>query len=96
MFGRLFLDHPHSVHESYPAHFRAALGFAVLMFRCSLAAMIHALVPCLFQKTASRTVARLYDRMIVNRISTEGGNYCKLPTIRDRKTPCDGTSQKVI
>ncbi len=72
MLGRLFLDHPRSVHESYLTHCRAALGFALLLIGGGLAAAIHALVPCLFQKTASRAVARLYDRMIVNRIVIKG------------------------
>lgn len=69
MLKRIFLEHPQSVRESYPQHFRAALSFAFLMLGCSVAALVHALLPCLFKNTASRTVARLHDRMIVNRIN---------------------------
>lgn len=67
MLNRLFLAHPRSVDESYGGHLRSALSFAGLMLACSMAAAIHAVLPFLFEKTASRTVARLHDRMIVDR-----------------------------
>ena len=60
MINRLFLDHPASVDESYGAHFLFALRFSVTLFGAALAALVHALVPALFEKTASRMVAGLY------------------------------------
>ena len=63
MFGRLLLDHPRAVGESYFEHQRHALAFAGALMVAGLACMIHALVPGLCVKTASRTVAKLQDRM---------------------------------
>lgn len=57
-----FTAHPASVDETYGEHFRFALGFAGTLFLAAGAALIHALLPFLFEKTASRIVARLYAR----------------------------------
>lgn len=57
-----FTAHPASVDETYGEHFRFALGFAGALFLAAGAALIHALLPFLFEKTASRIVARLYAR----------------------------------
>lgn len=67
MFDRWFLAHPRSVGEGYFAHQRMALGFAGSLLTATLACFVHALVPCLFQTTASRTIAALNARMIVHR-----------------------------
>ena len=64
MFERWFLSHPHSVGESYFGHLRAALGFAGLLFVAAMACLIHALLPILFERTASRTVTQLNERMM--------------------------------
>ena len=60
----IFLDHPRSVEEGYFEHMRFAAGFAATLFVAAFAATIHALVPCLFEKTASRMIARMHDRLI--------------------------------
>ncbi len=62
MLNRVFLDHPHSVDESYGEHLLFATRFSLTLLAAAGAAMVHALIPCLFEKTASRIVARLYDR----------------------------------
>jgi len=62
MLKRLFLDHPNSVDESYLEHLAFAGKFSALLFAAAGAALIHAVVPCLFEKTASKIVARLYER----------------------------------
>jgi hypothetical protein len=62
MLARLFLDHPSSVDETYAQHARFAAGFSLKLFAAGFAAMVHAVVPCLFEKTASRMVAELYAR----------------------------------
>jgi hypothetical protein len=64
---RLFLDHPASVGETYLEHARHAAFFAATLFRASLAAGIHAVFPEAFESTASRSVAELHRRMVVNR-----------------------------
>ena len=62
MFGRLFLDHPRSVDESYFDHLLFAGGFALRLLGAGAAALVHALVPCLFEKTASNMIAKMYAK----------------------------------
>ncbi|MEW9921934.1 DUF6356 family protein [Marimonas sp. MJW-29] len=62
MFARVFLDHPAKVDETFFEHMFFALKFAALLFAAAGAALVHALVPCLFEKTASTIIARLYER----------------------------------
>jgi len=63
MIRRMFIDHPQSVNESYFEHMRFALGFAGLLFAASLAALLHAIFPAMFEKTASGLVTKLYARI---------------------------------
>ena len=63
MLRRWFLDHPGSVGESYFGHQRAAFGFAFALLRASAACFIHGLVPGLFERTGSSTVARLHAQL---------------------------------
>jgi hypothetical protein len=71
---RLFLDHPRSIGETYPEHFRHAAGFGAVMLAAGIACLIHALAPFLFERTASRCITRLHDRMTSRnpRVSAEG------------------------
>ncbi len=62
MIDRLFLEHPRTVDESYGRHAVFALTFAIQLFAAAGAALVHALVPCLFEKTASRIIAQLYAK----------------------------------
>lgn len=62
LIRRTFIDHPQSVDESYLEHARFAGTFALRLFSAAFAALIHAMIPCLFQKTASRIIAELYQR----------------------------------
>ncbi|MEL7467599.1 MAG: DUF6356 family protein [Pseudomonadota bacterium] len=61
-FLSAFTAHPASVDETYGEHFRFALGFAGTLFLAAGAALIHAILPFCFEKTASRIIARLYAR----------------------------------
>ena len=67
MLRRAFLDHPQAVGESYGEHFAVASGFAGELMMAALACAVHAVVPCLFERTGSRAIRRLHDRMIANR-----------------------------
>lgn len=58
---RLFLSHPHSVDESYGEHFLFALVFAARLFGAALAALVHAVIPCLFETTASRMIRQMHE-----------------------------------
>lgn len=57
----LFTAHPASVQESFGEHFLFALGFGLMLLAAAGAALVHAFLPFLFEKTASRIVARLYQ-----------------------------------
>ena len=58
----LFTAHPASVDETFGEHFFFALKFAGLLFAAAGAALVHAILPFLFEKTASRIIARLYAK----------------------------------
>ncbi|HKT73463.1 MAG TPA: DUF6356 family protein [Steroidobacteraceae bacterium] len=60
---RLFTEHPASVGETYSEHLAAASGFGLRMMLAGGACLIHAVLPFLFVKTASRTVMALHERM---------------------------------
>ena len=52
----LFTAHPHSVGESYGEHFCFASRFGLRMLAGGLAAVVHGLLPFLFETTGSRTI----------------------------------------
>ena len=62
MFKKLFFDHTKKVNETYIKHGWFALSFAGKLLFAAIAAIIHAFIPALFEKTASRTVAELYAK----------------------------------
>lgn len=63
MIDRIFLEHPRSVNESYGAHFLFALSFSGQLLLAGLAALVHAFVPILFEKTASNLIKQMNRRM---------------------------------
>jgi hypothetical protein len=63
MFAKLFTAHPRSIGETYVQHARTALSFGARMVLGGLACMVHAVIPGLFVKTASRTVVQLDAEM---------------------------------
>ncbi|MBI0535476.1 hypothetical protein D9599_07825 [Roseomonas sp. KE2513] len=66
-----FTDHPASVGETYTEHMHTAAWFGWRMLVGSLACFVHALLPFLFTRTGSATIAQLHDRMVVNRVRAE-------------------------
>lgn len=62
MIARIFLSHPATVNESFFEHMMFAMKFSGLLFAAAFAALVHAFIPCLFEKTASRIIAQLYAR----------------------------------
>ncbi len=67
MFRRLFTDHPKSVDESYAEHFGVASRFGLTMIWGGLCALVHAVVPGWCVTTASDTIRRLNEIMVVQR-----------------------------
>ena len=66
--NRLFTEHPQSVGESYTEHMGVAFSFGWRMVLAGLACLVHAVLPFMFVKTGSQTIAVLYDRMVANRV----------------------------
>jgi hypothetical protein len=62
MITRLFTAHPHSVDETYFQHLLFAGRFSLLLLGAGLAALIHAILPFMFEKTASRMIAQMYAK----------------------------------
>ena len=60
---RTFLEHPESVDETFFQHFLFAVKFSGTLFVAASAAMVHAFIPCLCEKTASTKISELYNRM---------------------------------
>lgn len=67
MLHRIFTQHPASVGETYWQHQRTAWSFGVCMLIGGLACLVHSVFPFLFERTASRHISQLYERMVVNR-----------------------------
>ena len=63
MIARLFLHHPRQVDESYLEHAIFAGRIALRMLGAATAAFVHALIPAMFEKTASRIVLELSEEM---------------------------------
>lgn len=63
MIAKLFTEHPRAIGETYGQHARTALSFGWRMTLGGLACMVHAVVPGIFVKTASRTVVQLDAEM---------------------------------
>ncbi len=60
---RLFTEHPRSVDESYLEHMQFAGSFSLKLFAAGLAALVHAVLPFLFERTASTMIDGMYRRM---------------------------------
>ncbi len=56
-------DHPASVGETYPQHFMFASRFGLKLIGAGLAAMVHGLLPCVFERTASSVIKELYPKV---------------------------------
>jgi hypothetical protein len=59
----LMTAHPQAVGETYGQHFRFAIGFAGALSLAAGAAAIHAVLPFLFQHTASAMLRGLCQRI---------------------------------
>jgi hypothetical protein len=71
ILARLFTQHPTSVGETYLQHFRSAATFAIRMLAGGLACMVHAVLPFLFERTASHCIHQLHARVVVHRAALQ-------------------------
>jgi len=58
-----FLNPPNSIGEGYFQHQRVALGFAGSLALTALAALVHAVLPCLCETTAKTRISALNDQL---------------------------------
>jgi len=65
---KIFTTHPESVGETYFGHMHSALWFAGKLFSATFCCLVHAAFPFMFERTGSRIVTELYDRMVANRM----------------------------
>ena len=61
--ARLFTAHPQSVDETYFEHLKFAGTFSAKLFAAGFCALVHAVLPFTFEKTASRMINELHHRM---------------------------------
>ena len=64
---RKFTEHPESVGETYGEHFGVAMRFSLSLFRAAFVCAVHAVFPWLFEKTGSRCITELHERMVAHR-----------------------------
>ncbi len=76
---RLFTEHPESVGETYTQHFGVASSFGVTLIGAGLACLVHAVFPFLFEKTGSRAVTTLHQRMVTHRDRRLAGAASQAP-----------------
>ncbi len=79
--GRLFIEHPQSVGETYGQHWLHATSFGVRMVIGGVACLVHALLPFLFCKTGSRVITELNESMVMKR---RGQPQPHVPTVHAR------------
>lgn len=75
--------HLRQIDESYTQHMKHALSFAFELGLASVACLLHAFLPFLFEKTGSSRVQRLHDRMVVNRHLLSDHESSELKTLRE-------------
>lgn len=59
--NNIFTKHPNSVGESYFRHFIKSFGFGVKLILIALRAFVHAVLPFLFEHSASDQISTLND-----------------------------------
>ena len=58
-----FTAHLSNIGESYAQHFLHAIYYFVMLLTVAVCALIHAILPFLFEKTASQIISKLYSKM---------------------------------
>jgi hypothetical protein len=76
--SKLFTAHPTSVGETYAQHLGQAIGFGTRLILAGTACMLHGLLPFLFVRTGSSTVAQLNERMVIKRRSALAPSQTRL------------------
>lgn len=75
--SKLFKDHPASVNETYFEHLGEASNFGLRMIGGGIACLLHGLLPFLFERTGSRQISVLHERMVTSRIRRHPKEICE-------------------
>jgi uncharacterized protein DUF6356 len=70
---RLFIAHPRTVNGDYLAHAAVAMRYALLLLGAGLAALVHAVIPALFETTASSMIKKLHAEMMSRSTTPQSG-----------------------
>lgn len=70
LFDRLVLAHPRTVGEGYFEHFAIAGRFGAAMVAGGLKCLLHAVLPAVFERSASDCVARLNGELTRRRAAS--------------------------
>ena len=62
-----FLSHPAEIGETYLEHMEVAGSFGFQLMGAGLACMVHAVIPCLFERTGSTVIKSLHERLVTGR-----------------------------
>jgi|SRR5688500_7939822 hypothetical protein len=68
---RVFLAHPRTVGESYLQHSAFALRIGSRLLLAGMAALVHAIVPCLCESTASRIILVMNAEIVARRAKAD-------------------------
>ena len=63
-----FNAHLREVDESYGRHFLHAGYYFVMLLAAAICALIHAILPFLFEKTSSQIILKLYTKMTARKL----------------------------
>jgi hypothetical protein len=77
-----FTRHPHAVGESYLQHSGVALSYSGKLFLAAGAALVHAFLPFLFEKTASNAIKAMHADIMRRTAQPHGQPAPKVETLR--------------
>ena len=63
-----FTAHLSNIGESYGQHFLHASYYFVMLLTAAICALIHAILPFLFEKTSSQIILKLYTKMTARKL----------------------------
>lgn len=75
LLSRAFADHPRELGLGYLTHMKGALSICGSLIGVGVACFLHALVPGVLTRSASKTIERLHERMKARRGGSPGDNW---------------------
>lgn len=87
MIDRLFTQHLHDIDESYSQHAGHAFYIGLRLIVSGIACLVHGLLPGLFMKTASNTLADIHQLMARRRELAQSGSAARLGSATMMENP---------